>query len=110
MLALLGHLHLNLIAKRDLIYHWNIPLDRYPLVALGIRGLEHGCARSGEPVDRPFDAVSTLSDFSTEFPRDRLINQADRFERMVKQFRFDARNPAVSHCRSTTILPMVRDN
>lgn len=83
----------------DFICHWNIPNERYPLVPLGIRRFEHVCVEAGEPQGRAYDAVSDLFDLSNAFSARPVSNsrgQAEHIRKVVKQFRLDARDPAVS--------------
>lgn len=108
MLALIKDLNLKLITKSDFLHDWDDLHDVHPLVPLGIRCLKHKCAGSSE--DLPFATVSDVSALSTAFSTyPHMSGQGERLRKVVKRFRFDARDPAVSQLQQSNQLLKQRD-
>lgn len=95
MLALLEDLHLELITRDDVLPDWEDQEDLHPLVPLGIRGVQQECAAEEEEI--PFAAVSDVTALSSVFSKfPRLSSKAKHFKKVVKDFRLEAEDPAVS--------------
>lgn len=98
MLALLKDLHLKLATnKYSILPDWNNEDDLFPLIALvGIPKLDHFC--DGQEEESSFSAVSDISLlFAASSQCLNRPGQGERFKKVVKGFRFEAKDPTVSH-------------
>lgn len=100
LIAFLQHVKLELITTSKLLSECGDPLEMYPLVPVGIPAVEHKCEGGWNEEEDSFAAVSKLSSSPAGNCFTRLGDaSAERqaCRKIIKAFRLDARDPAVSH-------------
>lgn len=98
---LLEDLNLNLVTKSDLLGTYDCCYDLHALIPLAIGSSKHQCAVPGDEERSPFSVVSDVSALSTAFSKYRRTSgPGEHFKKVVKHYRFDARDPAVSQFQS----------